>query len=193
MEMEISCLTILTRESEIVSVYMVYLQGISHQFEISVINAFYNKFWNRFGKFFKRSWFFAFGIWKKASFAFLICYILVVNIYWCFNLLLFRWSRYMINCSWNIFDQVSAIFERLFSCYFVVPISHTRKFRKKKHTHHRVFFLQNHGKRFFLNSLFFQFNSRINRGFYFCKYSLYLKKFVEFYFAKTNSAKNISS
>ena len=115
MEMEISCLTILTRESEIVSVYMVYLQGISHQFEISVINAFYNKFWNRFGKFFKRSWFFAFGIWKKASFAFLICYILVVNIYWCFNLLLFRWSRYMINCSWNIFDQVSAIFERLFS------------------------------------------------------------------------------
>ena len=28
----------------IVSVYMVYLQGISYQFEINVINAFYNKF-----------------------------------------------------------------------------------------------------------------------------------------------------
>ena len=40
MEMEISCLTILTLGSEIVSVYMVYLQGISHQFEIGVINAF---------------------------------------------------------------------------------------------------------------------------------------------------------
>ena len=44
MEMEISCLTVLARGSKIVSVYMVYLQGISHQFEISVINAFYNKF-----------------------------------------------------------------------------------------------------------------------------------------------------
>ena len=44
MEMEISCLTVLARGSKIVSVYMVYLQGISHQFEIDVIDAFYNKF-----------------------------------------------------------------------------------------------------------------------------------------------------
>ena len=44
MKVEISCLTVLARGSKIVSVYMVYLQGISHQFEISVINAFYNKF-----------------------------------------------------------------------------------------------------------------------------------------------------
>ena len=42
--MEISCLTVLARGSKIVSVYMVYLQGISHQFEIDVIDAFYNKF-----------------------------------------------------------------------------------------------------------------------------------------------------
>ena len=80
MEMEISCLTVLARGSKIVSVYMVYLQIISHQFEIDVINALYDKFWNQFGKFFKRSWFFAFGIWKKGSFAFLIFYFLVVNI-----------------------------------------------------------------------------------------------------------------
>ena len=44
MEMEISCLTVLARGSKIVSVYMVYLQGISHQFEMDVIDAFYNKF-----------------------------------------------------------------------------------------------------------------------------------------------------
>ena len=44
---------------------MVYLQVMSHQFEINVINAFYNKFLNQFGKFFKRSLFLAFGIEKK--------------------------------------------------------------------------------------------------------------------------------
>ena len=36
--------------SKTVSVYMVYLQGMSHQFEINVINAFYIKLWNQFGK-----------------------------------------------------------------------------------------------------------------------------------------------
>ena len=44
MKMEISCLTVLARGSKIVSVYMVYLQIISHQFEIDVMNALYNKF-----------------------------------------------------------------------------------------------------------------------------------------------------
>ena len=43
----------------------VYLQGMSHQFEISLSNAFYNKFWNQCDKFFKRSWLFAFDIWKR--------------------------------------------------------------------------------------------------------------------------------
>ena len=43
----------------------VYLQGMPHQFERNIINAFYNKFWNQIGKFLKHSWFFAFGIWKK--------------------------------------------------------------------------------------------------------------------------------
>ena len=31
---------VMARGSKIVSVYMVYLQGMSHQFEINVINAF---------------------------------------------------------------------------------------------------------------------------------------------------------
>ena len=103
---DVNCLTVLARGSKIVSVYMVYLQGISHQFEIDVINAFYNKFWNQFGKFFKRSWLFAFGIWKKGGFTFLICYFLVINICWCFDFLLFRWSWYMVTCSWNIFGDL---------------------------------------------------------------------------------------
>ena len=37
-------LPILPQGSKIVSVYMVYLQGMSHLLEINVINAFYQKF-----------------------------------------------------------------------------------------------------------------------------------------------------
>ena len=44
MEMEISCLSRTGPGIKNCSVYMVYLQGMSHQFEINVINAFYNKF-----------------------------------------------------------------------------------------------------------------------------------------------------
>ena len=44
MDMEISCLTRTRQGSKIVSVYMVYLQGMSHKFEICVINTFYNEF-----------------------------------------------------------------------------------------------------------------------------------------------------
>ena len=65
---------------------------------------------------------------------------------------------------------MSAIFERFFSCFIVVPISRTRKFRKNTHTL-PCFSLKNHGQSFFLNHLFLQFNSRINRGFCFCKWS----------------------
>ena len=35
---------VLALESKIVSVYMAYLQGMSHQFQINVISAFQNKF-----------------------------------------------------------------------------------------------------------------------------------------------------
>ena len=44
MEMEISCQTRTGPGSKNCSVYMVYLQGMYHQFEINVINAFYNEF-----------------------------------------------------------------------------------------------------------------------------------------------------
>ena len=37
--MEISCPTRTGPVSKIVSVYMVYLQGMSHQYEINVVNA----------------------------------------------------------------------------------------------------------------------------------------------------------
>ena len=65
--------------------------------------------------------------------------------------------------------EVSAIFERLLSCYFLVPISLTRNFRKKTHTHTPLFFIEKSWAKFFLNHLFLHFNSRINRGFYFCE------------------------
>ena len=44
MEMEASCLSRTGPGSKVVSVYIVYLQEMCHQFEINVINAFYNKF-----------------------------------------------------------------------------------------------------------------------------------------------------
>ena len=44
MEMEVICLTRTGPGIKNCSVYMVYLQGMSHQFQINVINAFYNKF-----------------------------------------------------------------------------------------------------------------------------------------------------
>ena len=103
---------------------------------------------------------------KNGSDTFLICYFLVINIY-CFFDDHDTWLLLLEYFLW--FVQVSAVFERLFKCYFAVPISLTRKFRKK-HTHTLpCFSLKNHGQSFFLNHLFLPFNSRINRGFYFCK------------------------
>ena len=146
---------------------MVYLQGMSHQFQINVINAFYHKFWNQFGNLFKRSWFFAFDIWKKRRrYVFNLLFFVVISFYYFFDdhdtwlLLLecFLW-----------FVQVSAIFERFFKCYFVVPISLTRKFRKNTHT--RLFFFEKWWAKFFFKLFVFaiQFYARINRGFYFCE------------------------
>ena len=44
MEIEISCLARTGRGIKNCSAYTVYLHGMSHQFEINVINAFYDKF-----------------------------------------------------------------------------------------------------------------------------------------------------
>ena len=144
-----------------------------HQFEINVINAFYNKFWSQFGKFFKRSLIFAFGVWRKnEGFTFLICYLLVINVYCFFDLLLFWWSWYMVSARGIFLMICSGVrdLERFFSCYFVVPISHTRKFRRNTYTLPLpCFSLKNHEQSFFLNHLFLPFISRINRGFYFCR------------------------
>ena len=65
MEMEISCLTRTGPGIKNCSVYMVYLQGMFHQFEINAINVFYNKFGNHFGKFLKRFLVFCFWHLKK--------------------------------------------------------------------------------------------------------------------------------
>ena len=149
---------------------MVYLQGMSHQFQINVISAFYNKFWNQFGKLFKRSWFFAFDIWKKRRrYVFNLLFFVVINFYYFFDyhdtwLLLLEYFLWFV--------QVSAVLERLFKCYFTVPLSLTRKFRKKTiHTYQTVFPWKIMGS-FFLNYLFLQFNSRISPRFYFCEKSL---------------------
>ena len=135
---------------------MIYLQGMSHQFQINVINPFHNKLWNQFSKLFKRSWFFAFDIWKKRwRYVFSLLFFLVITIY-CFFDDHDTWLLLLEYFWW--FIQVSAVFERLFKCYFTVPISLTRKFRDKKtHTHTPdCFSLKNHGQSFFLNHLFLQ-------------------------------------
>ena len=131
---------------------MEYLQGMSHQFQINVISAFYNKFCNQFTKLFKRSWFFAFDICKKRRrYVFNLLFFLVINIYCIFDdhdtwLLLLEYFLW--------FAQVSAFSERLFKCCFVVPISLTRKFRKK-HAQTRLFFFQKLREKFFLKLLLF--------------------------------------
>ena len=131
---------------------MVYLQDMSHQFEINLINAFYNKFWNQFSKFFKRSSCFAFGIWKSEGYMFLICYFFKWLIFIAFWIYCFfddhgTWLLLLEYFWW--FIQVSTIFERLFSCYFVVFISLTRKFRKTHtHAHHTVLLWKIRGKVF---------------------------------------------
>ena len=145
---------------------MEYLQGMSHQFQINVISAFYNKFCNQFTKLFKRSWFFAFDIWKKRRrYVFNLLFFLVINIYCIFDdhdtwLLLLEYFLW--------FAQVSAFSERLFKCYLQFP-SHLQE-NLEKNTHKPdCFSFKNYAKSFFLNYFFLQFNSRKNRGFYFCE------------------------
>ena len=125
---------------------------------------------------------------KNEGYTFLIGYLLVINIYCFFDLFNDhgKWLLFLEYFWW--FVQVSAIFERLFSCFFVVPISHTRKFRKKN-THTPPWFsLKNQGQSFFLNICFC--NSVLGQivDIIFVN-SPHLNNFVEFYFAKTNSAK----
>ena len=109
---------------------------------------------------------------KRRLYVFNLCYLLVINVYCFFDLLLFQWSWYMVNAPGiflMIYSSVCDFWEVVFM-FFVVPVSYTRKFRKKTHTL-PCFSLKNHGQSFFLNHLFLQFNSRINRGFCFCKWS----------------------
>ena len=101
---------------------------------------------------------------KKGSDTFLICYFLVINIYCFFD---DHDTRLLLLEYFLLFVQVSAVFEKLFKCYFAVPISLRRKFLDRKtHTRH-CFPLKNHSQSFSLNRLFLQFNSTINSGFYF--------------------------
>ena len=170
MEIEISCLPRAGRGTKsCFCLQYIFLQGMSHQFEVNVIIAFYNKFWNQFGKFFKHSWFFAFGIWKNEGFTFLICYYFsVINIYCFLDLLPFRWSWYMIiapGIFLMICSSVCDFWKVVFMLFCSFLISHTKKIRKK-HTHTTMFLFEKSWGKFFLNHLLLQFNSRINRGFF---------------------------
>ena len=62
---------------------MVYLQGMSHQFQINVINTFYNKFAIGLVNFLNVLGFLLLTSEKNGGDTFLICYFLVINIY-CF-------------------------------------------------------------------------------------------------------------
>ena len=105
---------------------MVYLQGMSHQFQINVINTFYNKFAIGLVNFLNV---FCFWHLKKAeALRFQFAIFLVINIYCFFDdhdicLLLLEYFLW--------FAQVSTFFERLFKCYFAAHISLIRKIRKK--------------------------------------------------------------
>ena len=98
-------------------------------------------------------------------------------------------------------------FCKVFVMLFFFSSHHTyRKFQKKKQTHTlapHYFPLKNHGKSFFLNHLFLQFNSRLNGGFYFCEKSLseeilgillYKNEFCKYlYFPKIELSENLNT
>ena len=91
--------------------------------------AFNNNFWNQFVKFFKRSWFFAFGIWKNGVFTFLIFYFLVTNIYCFFDLLLFRWSWYVVTAL-GIFLMICSSFCDFWKVVFMLVCSSHLTYKK---------------------------------------------------------------
>ena len=144
--------------SKIVSVYMVYLQGRSQQFEINVTLHFIINFEISLVNLLNVLVFFCFWHLKKRR-----LYI--------FNLLFFRFiafSMIMVHgyCSWNIFNDLFK-FLRFLKSYFQAILQFPSQ-KKNTHTPPPCFSLKNHGQKFFLNHLFLQFNSKINRGF-FCK------------------------
>ena len=123
---------------------------------------------------------------KRRRYAFNLLFFLVINIYCFLNdhdawILLFEYFLWFV--------QVSAVFESLFKCYFAVPISLPRKFRKKTHTDTRLFFFEKPWAKFFLKPFVFAIQFWNKSWILFFANSPCLKKFVEFYFAKTNSAK----
>ena len=75
-------------------------------------------------------------------------------------------------CSLNIFYDLFKCLRFLKGCLMLFCSSHLtyKKIKEKTHAHTSdCFYLKNHRQSFFLNHLFLQFNSRINRGFYFCE------------------------
>ena len=75
-------------------------------------------------------------------------------------------------CSWNIFYDLLKCLQILKAC-LNAPLQFLSYLQENLGKKHRdtpdCFPLRNHGQRFFLNHLFLQFNSRINRGLYFCE------------------------
>ena len=74
-------------------------------------------------------------------------------------------------CSWNILYDLFKCLRFLKSSLNAIlqfPSHLQENLEKKTHTPDR-FSLNNHGQSFLLNHLVLHFNSRINRGFYFCE------------------------
>ena len=158
MEMEISCLPRTGLETKsCFCLQYIFLQGMSDQFEVNVIIAFCNKFWNQFGKFFKHSWLFAFGTWKNEGFTFLICYYFsVINIYCFLDLLPFRWSWYMIIAP-GIFLMICSSVCDFWKVVFMLFCSFSSHIQKKseKNTHTTMFLFEKSWAKFFLKPFAF--------------------------------------
>ena len=108
---------------------------------------------------------------KNEGFAFLICYLLVINVHCFVDLLLFQWSWYMATAPGILLMICSSACD-FWKFFFMLFCSSRLTYKKnwQKHTHTiPCFSLKNHRQNFFLSHLFLQFNSKINRGFYFCK------------------------
>ena len=131
------------------SVYMVHLQGISNQFKIMWSMHFITNFGISLVNFLNVLGFLLLASEKNGGYTFLICYFLVINVYFFFNLLLFQWLWYIVTAL-GIFLMICSSVCNLWKVFYAILLfpSHLQENLEKKHTHHTVFLWKSMGKVF---------------------------------------------
>ena len=116
---------------------MVHLQGMSYQFQISVINTFYNNFEINLVNFLNVLGFLLLTSEKNGGYTFLICYFLVIDIYCFFDdhdtwLMLFIFDD-LFKCLRFLEGYLNAILQ------FPSQLQERLEKNTHTHTHHTAF------------------------------------------------------